>query len=411
MNRARLHARFKAAIIAATVGGIAAAALAATRTRPESPAARVATWRRAFATAPDRTRAALIALGMDPDHAVVSEANRFRVVGFSRDVCQADPIRGHRLRANTRSAWYELPPYRWIAGADVPAVAAAVAAAGGRRIGGSEQSTNSWGCRGPEPDPAARLRVLVIGDSFMQGILIGDRDTPPARLAAALGPGATVLNAGVYGYGPEQYLASIEEFTPRFQPHIVIIGLCCNDVDASDPGDVARRRDRLGRAAAYCAARGIACAVVAVPDFRRHPETDRDPAAYPECLRPGPESPAAWIDLGPALAAADPEITPATRKQSRLYLNRLRDGHLDAPGAEVWAREVARWISRSPLDRRESDSTAPAGQVPSPASRRAETSRTASPRPTRIPFGKARPGTRSPDEPAPPDRRHHSASR
>jgi hypothetical protein len=378
MNRARLHARFKAAILAATVGGVALiATLAAARTRPATPAARAADGRREFAAAPDRTRAALVALGMDPDHAVVSEANRFRVVGFSRDVCQADPIRGHRLRANTRSAWYELPPYRWIAGADVPTVAAAVAAAGGRRIGGSEQSTNSWGCRGPEPDPAARLRVLVIGDSFMQGILIGDRDTPPARLAAALGPGAAVLNTGVYGYGPEQYLASIEEFAPRFRPHVVIVSLCCNDVDASDPGDVARRRDCLDRAAAYCAARGIDCAVVAVPDFRRYPETDRDPAEYPECLRPGPESPAAWIDLGPALAAADPSITPATRKQSRLYLNRLRDGHLDAPGARVWGREVARWISRSPLDRRESDSTAPTGRVPSPARRRAGTNRNA----------------------------------
>jgi hypothetical protein len=347
MNRAHLHARFKAAIAAATLATITAAALAATRTRPESPGARVAAWRREFTTAPDRTRAALVALGMDPDHAVVSGADGFRVIGCPRDVCIPDPTRGHRLRPLTHSVWYELPPYRWIAGADTPAVAAAVVAAGGRRVAGSEQVTNSWGCRGPEPDPSAPVRVLVAGDSLMQGILIGDAATPPARLAAALGPGASILNTGAFGYGPEQYGRSIEEYAPRFRPHDIIINLCRNDVDATDPADVARARRWLDRAAAYCAARGIRCLIVAVPRWAKHPDTGpRDPAAYPECLRPGPESPADWLDLARPLADAEPEITAGGYEHSRMYLSRLRDGHLDAPGAEVWGREVARWINR-----------------------------------------------------------------
>ena len=38
-------------------------------------------------------------------------------------------------------------------------------------VDGSTQTTNSWGLRGPEPDMRAAWRGIVLGDSYMQGLL------------------------------------------------------------------------------------------------------------------------------------------------------------------------------------------------------------------------------------------------
>ena len=84
---------------------------------------------------------------------------------------------------------------------DDPAIIAAGQAAGSVLVPQSVQTTNSWGCRGPEPDLDAPVRGLVLGDSMMQGLLVGDDETPSAclqpDLSAALGRRVSVLNAGV----------------------------------------------------------------------------------------------------------------------------------------------------------------------------------------------------------------------
>jgi hypothetical protein len=69
---------------------------------------------------------------------------------------------------------------------DGPGLAAALEGTSGIPVETSRQTTNSWGLRGPEPDPHAPLRGIVLGDSFMQGMFIGDRETPPECLRSYL---------------------------------------------------------------------------------------------------------------------------------------------------------------------------------------------------------------------------------
>jgi hypothetical protein len=73
----------------------------------------------------------------------------------------------------------------------------------------SRQTTNSWGLRGPEPELDAPLRGLVLGDSYMQAMFIGDDETPPEclrrHLRDRLRTRVSILNTGLMGYSPEQY--------------------------------------------------------------------------------------------------------------------------------------------------------------------------------------------------------------
>ena len=51
----------------------------------------------------------------------------------------------------------------------------------------SRQTTNSWGSARPRnPIATPRMRVVVLGDSFMQGMFIGDDETPPECLRGLL---------------------------------------------------------------------------------------------------------------------------------------------------------------------------------------------------------------------------------
>ena len=85
--------------------------------------------------------------------------------------------------------------------------------AGGVVVPESVQTTNSWGCRGPEPDLTAPVRVLVLGDSMMQGALVGDQDTPPARLEGYL---ARALDTPRLGseHGPHRLFARAVRSNP-----------------------------------------------------------------------------------------------------------------------------------------------------------------------------------------------------
>jgi lysophospholipase L1-like esterase len=188
---------------------------------------------------------------------------------------------------------------------------------------------------------------------LMQGFLLADDQTPPARLQAALGgPGlCSVLNVGVLGYSPAQYYHSVVEYAPRFAPHAVVVSLCCNDVDPRDAEDVARQRRWLAATVATCADRQIPCLVVATPDATRYlGERDRRP--YPECLRDGVPAPARWLDLTPAFRAAEPDVT--TWEHSGLFFSRLLDGHMSPKGADLWAHEVARELGDM-LERKSDD--------------------------------------------------------
>ncbi len=65
---------------------------------------------------------------------------------------------------------------------DGPGLADAIRGTPAMPVETSRQTTNSWGLRGPEPELDAPLRGIVLGDSFMQGMFIGDDETPPECL-------------------------------------------------------------------------------------------------------------------------------------------------------------------------------------------------------------------------------------
>ncbi len=78
---------------------------------------------------------------------------------------------------------------------DGPGLADAIQGLTARPLETSRQSTNSWGLRGPELDLTAPLRGIVLGDSFMQGMFLGDDETPPECLKRYL-QAATPANGG-----------------------------------------------------------------------------------------------------------------------------------------------------------------------------------------------------------------------
>ena len=184
----------------------------------------------------------LRAVGMDASTAVIRWGNGNAPIVLSSAVFEPDDLRAYKLKPNVRSVWAVGMSFRESLAIflipDTPETREAAGRAGGRIAPESVQTTNSWGCRGPEPDPSAPVRVLVLGDSVMQGTLVGDADTAPARLQAhlskALDAPVCVLNTGHLGYSPEQYAQTLRALGDRFRPHYVVIGIFGNDFGLLD---------------------------------------------------------------------------------------------------------------------------------------------------------------------------------
>ena len=108
---------------------------------------------------------------------------------------------------------------------------------------------NSRGLRGPEvaiPKPADTFRVLVLGDSVVEGAQVAYEETMAARLAPALGEQAggrlvESVNAGVAGFGTGQQLLFLEREGLAYQPDLVVLVFTiANDV-ADNSIEVAKR--------------------------------------------------------------------------------------------------------------------------------------------------------------------------
>jgi len=93
--------------------------------------------------------------------------------------------------------------------------------------------TNSLGFRDAAPrevalEPAGR-RVLLIGDSFVEGIGVPWEETFVARLGEALGPSVELLNAGAVSYSPLLYRLKVEylleEVGLRFGELVVFVDI------------------------------------------------------------------------------------------------------------------------------------------------------------------------------------------
>jgi hypothetical protein len=91
---------------------------------------------------------------------------------------------------------------------------------------------------------AGVLRVLIVGDSTVVGRLVPQEATIHAQLERVLrarGRLVEVLNAGVEGYSTDQSLLRLEALLPLYRPHIVLHGICDNDL----PGNAAAGASRL----------------------------------------------------------------------------------------------------------------------------------------------------------------------
>lgn len=302
--------------------------------------------------------------GLDPEHMLLRWGNYDWTLLLSSRVFEADDDgRAYRFRPRTRSIWLRnveiissVPTFYLVP--DEPGLAQVIKGIRADPVESSRQTTNSWGLRGPEPVLEASIRGIVLGDSYMQGMFIGDDETPPAclerSLRATIKTTVSVLNTGVMGYSPEQYYYTLIAFASRFRPQFVVVSVFLNDfgdidkVRTTGVGDWLEGKYWLERIIDYCREQQYLCLVVPVP-FSKQLEGRRLSGHYQ-----GQLSNALSIDslqyLDPIEDFANAELkfkNEAKRKNqpfrhSPLYNGALGDGHFSAAGAELWAAAVGR---------------------------------------------------------------------
>jgi lysophospholipase L1-like esterase len=305
--------------------------------------------------------------GMDPEHALLRWGNFNWTLLLSSKVFEADEEgRSYRLRPRTRSIWLNDPlqfarvPMFYLV-PDEQGLREAVRGTMAVVVEASRQTTNSWGVRGPEPDLDAALRVIVLGDSFMQGLLIGDDETPPEclrrELERQLCTRVSVLNTGLMGYSPEQYYYSLLAFADRFRPHLVVISISANDFgnaeDAAGTGKGDWREGRywLDKIVRYCRARHWPHLVVAAP-FRPRFLDDRREGYYPGSLSNiFPDESPMFLNPIEEFIDAHLKLVSAAKRAGKpalgspLFNEVWRDDHFSALGSEVWAAAVGRRLA------------------------------------------------------------------
>lgn len=118
-----------------------------------------------------------------------------------------------------------------------------------------EYKLNSWGLRGPdftERKPEGARRVAVVGDSFVFGSGVEERDSLPVRLASLLRarfPGAPieVQNLGIPGDNLASHLAVSRVADQRLGADVVVLCLTLpNDLSAWDGQAERREHARVG---------------------------------------------------------------------------------------------------------------------------------------------------------------------
>jgi hypothetical protein len=295
---------------------------------------------------------------MDRDSAVIRWGNVDWTLALSSAVFEPDDAgRSYRLLPDARSIWlinltinkvqafFEIP--------DTPEARRLGVAVGGRVVPESVQTTNSWGCRGPEPDPTAPVRGLILGDSNMQGLLVGDDQTPPsrleARLRADLGVPVSILNTGLLGYSPEQYYHSLIAYYDRFKPQFVVVSICNNDFGDMKVQDNWNEGEYwLDAIAQFCRTRELTYLAVPVPQEDAMLGR-RDESVFPakvssifdgsglNYLNPIEEFTTEHLKL-----RARAKREGQSQSYSLLFNRKYGDNHLSPLGSDLWARVVAR---------------------------------------------------------------------
>jgi hypothetical protein len=304
--------------------------------------------------------------GLDPDHALVRWGNFDRTVLLPSTIFEPDETgRSYRFRPNTRSIWVRNFPMKGPVKAsfqapDGPELGELVGGTVAQIVEGSTQTTNSWCLRGPEPDMRAAWRGIVLGDSYMQGLFVGDRETPveclKRDLSVRLGDTVEILNTGHLGYSPEQYYYSLIEYARRFPPRFVVVSLFANDFGNHEEalegrGDWQEASYWLGLIRDYCLSHDLECLVVPAP-WANQVEGPQMSGNYPGKIAnlletTGPS----YLDPIADFATAQLEIVNNSRRLglaspgNPLFNGRIGDGHFSARGCEIWAAAVGRRLA------------------------------------------------------------------
>jgi hypothetical protein len=302
--------------------------------------------------------------GLDPDHGLLRWGNYDHTLLLPATIFETDESgRSYRLRPNTRAIWVRNLTLKsgvlmFFLVLDGPGLAAALEGTSGIPVETSRQTTNSWGLRGPEPDPDAPLRGIVLGDSYMQGMFIGDRETPPECLGRyledQLETRVSILNAGVLGYSPEQYYYSLLAFADRFRPHFVVVSVFTNDfgdlydVATKGKADWEEGKYWLDRIAQLCKSRQWPHLIVPVP-FETHLFGRRKAGFYPGIISNILEvNSTMFLDPSEDFINAQLELVIAGERKGQrpmgclLFNGHIGDGHFSALGSKVWAASVGR---------------------------------------------------------------------
>jgi hypothetical protein len=315
----------------------------------------------------EEMRALFRVAGMDPDHALIRCGRADQAFVISPQVFEPDERgRSYRLRPNLRSIWLRQitlrnGPFGLFQVLDTPEHRAAAVRAGAIVDEGSAQRTNSWGLRGPEPDLSAPVRGIVLGDSFMQGMFVGDEQTPPLCLERYLRSAwkvpVTIVNTGHIGYSPEQYYYALREFGERVNPQFVVVSVCPNDFGDGlsvlrGGGDGFEEAEFwLGEIQRWCHTRVIPWLLVVVPTHIQI-ERIRSDAFYPgrvctiahanpECYcDPLNEFTDEYMKEWRAARAAGKSMPRCS-----LYNYAIDDDHFSPRGATLWAEIVGRRLT------------------------------------------------------------------
>ncbi len=317
-----------------------------------------------FAEYPPAMQRLLRFAELDPDHALVRWGNFDRTVLLPGNIFEADDTgRSYRFRPDVRSIWVRNFPVKGQVKAyfqvlDKPEVGDLLKGTGATVVEGSVQTTNSWGLRGPEPNLRTSWRGIVLGDSYMQGLFVGDQETPTEclkrELESRLLSSVEVLNTGHLGYSPEQYYYTLVEYGRRFPPQFVVVSIFANDFGGDvesvfqGNGDWQEARYWLWRIRQYALERNAHFLVVPAPWVR---QVDQPQLAgnYPGRFSNALEATGVeYLDPIDDFVDAHLEASLASRKAGQvltsntLFNGHVGDAHFSAKGCRVWAHAVAR---------------------------------------------------------------------
>jgi hypothetical protein len=302
--------------------------------------------------------------GLDPQHGLLRWGNYDATLLLPSTVFEADDEgRSYRLRPSNHSIWVRNITLKsgvlmFFLVPDRPELAEVLHGTTGIPVETSRQTTNSWGLRGPEPEPDAPLRGIVLGDSYMQGMFAADDATPPESLRRYLegrvGTKVSILNTGVLGYSPEQYYYALTAFADRFRPHFVVVSIFTNDfgdlheVATKGRGDWEEGKYWLEKIGAYCRAREWPFVIVAAP-YAPSMLGKRRAGNYPGLISNALETNSLTF-LDPTDDFIDAHlqmVIDGHRKGHRpqgcvLFNEAIGDGHFSPAGSNVWAERVGR---------------------------------------------------------------------